>query len=52
MDRLTKYTHFIPIRETITAEELVYIFIRYVFVIYGIPIKLITNRDKLFRSKF
>ena len=52
LDRLTKYTYFLPIKKEITTEELAYIFMRYVFAQHGMPSKLISDRDKLFRSKF
>ena len=52
MDRLTKYAYFIPIRETIKVEELAYIFIRHVFASYRILVKLVTDRDKLFKLRF
>lgn len=52
MDWLTKYIYFIPTIDTITAEELTYIFLRNIFVSYGIPSKLVIDRDKLFKSKF
>ena len=52
IDRLTKYTYFIPTLSTIKAEELAYVFMRNVFAAHGIPAKLISDRDKLFKSKF
>jgi len=52
MDRLTKYAYFIPTLLTIKVEELVYVFMRNVFAAYGMLVKLISDRDKLFKSKF
>jgi hypothetical protein len=51
-DRLIKYAHFIPYKEDLTAEELVYIFNRNIIVNYGIPEEIISNRNKLFTSNF
>lgn len=52
MDRLTKYAYFIPIVTTTNAEELAYVFMRHVFASHGMPSRLVSDRDKLFRSKF
>jgi hypothetical protein len=51
-DRLTKYAYFISYKEGSTAEELVYTFNRNIIVNYGILEEIISNRDKLFTSKF
>jgi hypothetical protein len=51
-DRLTKYAHFIPYKEGSTAEELAYAFNRNVIANHGIPGEIISDRDKLFTSKF
>jgi len=37
VDRLTKYTHFIPYKETYTAEQLARIVIDRLIRYYGIP---------------
>jgi hypothetical protein len=52
MDRLTKYAYFIPTLSTMKAEELAYVFMRHVFASHGMPSKLVSDRDKLFKSKF
>jgi len=57
VDRLTKYTHFIPYKETYTAEQLARIvidrLIRYHGIRYhGIPSSFVTDRDKLFTSNY
>ena len=52
MDRLTKYAYFIPYQEKSTVEDLTYIFAKEVVVNHGRPQRIISNRDKLFISKF
>lgn len=52
VDRLTKYAHFIPWRETNNTEDLANIFLREVVAHHGIPETIISDRDKLFTSKF
>jgi hypothetical protein len=51
-DRLTKYAYFIPYKEGLTVEELVYTFNRNIITNYGILKEIISNRDKLFISNF
>jgi hypothetical protein len=51
-DRLTKYAYFIPYQEASTAEDLARVFIRNVFAEHGMPEEIISDRDKLFTSKF
>lgn len=51
-DRLIKYACFLPVRETITAEDLAGIFLREVFAKWGMPAEIVSDRDKLFISKF
>jgi hypothetical protein len=51
-DRLTKYAYFIPYKEGLTAEELIYIFNRNVITNYEISDEIISDRDKLFISNF
>jgi transposase InsO family protein len=52
VDKLTKYAYFIPYKEASTAEEMAYAFVRIVVSQHGLPRQLITDRDKLFTSKF
>ena len=51
-DRLTKYAYFIPYLENSLAEDLAYIFYKYIMANYGFPQRIINNRDKLFTSRF
>ena len=48
----TKATIFIPCRETITAEGVAMLYLRWVYPRYGIPAKVITDQDTRFTSKF
>jgi hypothetical protein len=51
-DRLIKYEYFISYLEESTAENLAYIFMKHVITNHEISEKIISNRDKLFTSKF
>jgi len=52
VDRLTKYTMFIPFRETATAPVLAYTILRELVSNHELSKEFITDRDKLFTSKF
>jgi hypothetical protein len=51
-DRLTKYAYFIPYKEDLTAEELIYTFNKNIITNYRILKEIISNRNKLFTSNF
>ncbi|RAR00039.1 Transposon-encoded protein with TYA [Stemphylium lycopersici] len=52
VDRLTKATKFVPTEETITAEECAYEVTKALISEHGVPEEFITDRDKLFTSKY
>ena len=52
IDGLTKYAKFIPCKTTMTAEKLTRLFLKKIFADHGIPEQIISDRDKLFTSKF
>ena len=51
-DRLTKMAYFVPYKEASNAEDLAYAFLRTVVANHGLPEEIISDRDKLFTSKF
>ena len=51
-DRLTKMAYFLPYKEASNAEDLAYTFLRTVVANHGLPDEIISDRDKLFNSKF
>jgi len=52
VDRLIKYTMFISFKKTATASVLTYIILQELINNHGLSKKFITDRDKLFTSKF
>jgi len=52
VDRLIKYTMFISFKKTATASVLTYIILQELINNHRLSKKFITNRDKLFTSKF
>src|SRR5450755_3920041 len=51
-DRFTKYGYFIPYKESFLAEDLAYMFNKYIIRNHGIPKKIISDKNKFFTSKF
>ena len=52
VDRLSKYAYFIPFQETHTASDTAHVFLKNVVSNHGLPKEIISDRDKLFTSKF
>jgi transposase InsO family protein len=52
IDLLSKVTHFIPCKETYTAEQLAQIFWSQIFKLHGMPEKIILDRGSTFVSEF
>ena len=52
VDRLTKYAHFIPWEEKGNAKDLAKVILKEIIANHGIPQSIISNKDKLFTSKF
>jgi hypothetical protein len=52
VDRLTKAAKFVPTEESITAEECAYEVTKALVSEHGVPEEFITDRDKLFTSKY
>jgi len=52
VDRLTKSTHFIPIKTGMSVVRLAEIYIEQVVRLHGIPSSIVSDRDPRFISKF
>jgi hypothetical protein len=52
IDKLMKFSYFIPYRELIIAEEFTYLFYFYIAKIYGLLLEIIMDRGLLFALKF
>ncbi len=48
----TKMALFLPCSETITAEGVAHLYMQHVFKRFGLPTKIISNRDTHFMSRF
>ena len=52
VDQFTKYLITVPFKETYTAEQLGHLLLDRLVRDHGVPIMIITNRDKLFMSNY
>ena len=52
VDRLTKSTHFLPIKESYKMERLTRIYIKEIVRLHGVPIPIISDGDSRFMSRF
>jgi len=52
VDKLTKYTHFVPYKETFTAEQLANTVMDRLVRYHGLPRIFLTDRGSVFTSKF
>ena len=52
VDKLSKETHFIPVKTTYKAANIVDIFMKEIFRLHGIPKVIISNRDPKLTNNF
>ncbi|CCO34988.1 Retrotransposable element Tf2 155 kDa protein type 3 [Rhizoctonia solani AG-1 IB] len=52
VDRFSKMVHFIPCKETATAEDVAQLFLEHVWKLHGTPKQTVSDRDPTFNSKF
>jgi len=51
-DKFTKCVKFLPCNDTITAKEMAELFIKHAYSTFGLPEKIISDRDPKFTSSF
>ncbi|GJS00488.1 hypothetical protein Tco_0316996 [Tanacetum coccineum] len=52
VDRLTKFAHFLPIKETDKMEKLTRLYLKEIVSRHGVPVLIISDRDSRFTSRF
>jgi hypothetical protein len=52
VDKLSKSTHFIPVRSTWKAIDIAQVFMKEIFRLHGMPKEIVSDRDMKFTSNF
>ena len=52
VDRLSKYSHFIPLKHPYTARKVAEVFTKEIVRLHGVPQSIVSDRDPLFISVF
>jgi hypothetical protein len=52
VDRLTKATHFIPVKKTYFGANLAVLYMSRIMCLHGVPKKIVLDRGSQFTSKF
>ncbi|GJX40914.1 putative reverse transcriptase domain-containing protein [Tanacetum coccineum] len=52
VDRLTKSAHFLPVKMTDSVEKLTQLYLKEIVCWHGVPISIISDRDRKFASRF
>ena len=52
VDRLTKYSHFVPISHPYSAAKVASLYMHYIFKLHGMPTSIVSDRDATFTSLF
>jgi len=50
VDKFTKYAHFLPIQHPFTAFTVAKLFMQHVYKLHGMPMAIISDRDRVFTS--
>jgi hypothetical protein len=52
LDKLSKSTHFIPIKSTCKVIYIANVFMKEIFRLHGMPKEIVSDRDTKFTSRF
>ena len=52
VDKLSKSTHFIPVKSTCKAIDITNVFMKGIFRLHGMPKEIVSDRDTKFTSNF
>jgi hypothetical protein len=52
VDRLTKYSHFLPVKHPYSAASIAQLFLDNIVKLHGVLKTIVCDRDKVFTSSF
>ena len=52
VDRLSKYSHFVPLKHPLNAQGLAHQFVKEIIRLHGIPRSIVSDRGKIFMGHF
>jgi hypothetical protein len=52
VDKLRKYSHFVPVKSTCKAVDIANISVKEIFGLHGMPKEIVSNKDTKFTSSF
>ena len=52
VDRLTKSTHFLPVKSTYPVAKLAKLYVKHIVCLYGVPVSTVYDRGSVFTSRF
>ena len=52
VDRLTKSTHFLPVRLDYSMDQLAELYVNKIVRLHGIPLSIVSDHDPRFTSRF
>lgn len=51
VDKFSKYAHFLPLKHPFTALEVAKVFMKEIYKLHGLPLGIISDRDRIFTSQ-
>lgn len=52
VDKYSKFAHFVPLRHPFIAVSVAQLFFDHIYRLHGLPVSIISDRDRIFTSKF
>jgi hypothetical protein len=52
VDKFTKYVHFIPLKHPFTVTSVAKLFLDHIYMLHGLPVVIVSDRDHIFTSNF
>ena len=52
VDKFSKFAHFVPLRHPFTAESVAKLFLDNIYRLHGLPLSMISDRDRVFTRSF